>query len=118
MDFLLKHKLTAAGLVLMIAVAAWYFLAGSSETDAVLSIETPTVPPQAQKLIQSLAVLSTVQLDGAIFSNPSFTTLVDFSLPITVEPVGRENPFSPLSAGEIGSSVSPQATTPPSPSGR
>jgi len=118
MDFLLKHKLIAGGAVIMMAAAAWYFLGGSSESDSVLSIEAPAVPPQAQKLIQSLAVLSAVTLDGAIFSNPSFQTLVDFSTPITVEPVGRENPFLPLSASEIGSVTSLPSSQSTSPSGR
>jgi len=118
MDFLLKHKLTAGGVVIVMAAAAWYFLGGSPESDSVLSVEAPTVPPQAQKLIQSLAVLSSVTLDGSIFSNPSFQALVDFSTPITVEPVGRVNPFLPLSASEMGSAASLPSSQSTSPSGR
>src|SRR3989338_11160873 len=118
MDFLLKHNLTAGGVVIVMAAAAWYFLGGSSESASVLSVEAPTVPPQAQKLIQSLAVLSAVTLDGAIFSTPSFQALVDFSTPIIVEPVGRINPFLPLSASEMGSGTSLPPSQSTSPSGR
>src|SRR3989344_696149 len=101
MDFILKHKLVAVGMVIVVAAGAWYFLSGSSDSGAVLSTEVPAVPPEAEELIRSLAALRAVTLDGAIFSNPSFQALRDFSTPITPEPVGRRNPFAPLSASEI-----------------
>ena len=108
MNFLLKHKLLAATIVVIAAAIAWYFLSGSSSPEAVLMTEVPTVPAEAQQLIQSLAALRAVELDGAIFSNPAFRALRDFSTPITPEPVGRENPFAPLSTSEMGSSAAPR----------
>lgn len=113
MDFLLKHKLMAVVALIMIVGASWFFLGGSSEPEAVLTAEVPTTPPEAQKLIQSLAILSTVTLDGAIFSSPSWKALIDFSQPIIAEPVGRVNPFAPISASEIASGTAlPAQSTP------
>lgn len=116
MDLLIKHKLVAVGIVIVIAAAIWYFMSGSSSQEAVLSVEMPTVPPEAQELIQNLAVLRSVTLDGEIFASASFKALRDFSTPITTEPVGRKNPFAPLSASEMASgSSSPLPSTVPTP---
>lgn len=122
MDFFIKHKLMAVVLVVAIAGVGWFFLAGSSEPEAVLTTEAPSVPPEAQQLIASLNALSAVTLDGSIFASPAFQALRDFSTPITTEPVGRKNPFAPLSASEIASGGSalparagaPAAATPSS----
>lgn len=114
MEFLLKHKMVAAGFVVILAALAWYFLSGSTDREAVLTTEAPTIPAEAQQLILSLASLRAVTLDGAIFSSPSFKALRDFSKPITTEPVGRQNPFAPLSASEIASGASTQPTSPSS----
>src|SRR5258708_2488822 len=113
MSFIFKHKLFAGALVIVVAAALWYFLSGSSAPEAVLSAENPSAPPEAQQLIQSLTTLRTVTLDGAIFSNASFQLLHDFSTQIATEPVGRLDPFAPLSASEIaGGGASAQSNLP------
>ena len=98
MDFVLKHKLMAIVLIIALAGFGWLLLSGSSEQEAVLSAEAPGIPPEAQQLIQNLNQLSAVTLDGSIFTNPAFQALRDFSTPIVAEPIGRQNPFAPLSA--------------------
>ena len=49
-------------------------------------------------LIKLLKDLNAIELDQSIFDEPSFQSLKDFSRPLRAEPVGRENPFAPLSA--------------------
>ena len=101
MHLIFKHKILTAGVVLVAAWMSWYFLAGSSAPSPILSAESASkVPPDAQQLVQSLNDLRSVTLDGAIFTNPSFQALKDFSTPIVPEPVGRADPFAPISAGQ------------------
>ena len=98
MDWLIKHKLAALAIIIVLAGMTWYLLSDSSSPDAVLSSEgSSKIPPDAQQLVQTLSTLRGVSLSGTIFSNPSFAALQDFTKPVVPEPVGRENPFLPPS---------------------
>ncbi|RJQ34136.1 hypothetical protein C4568_03295 [Candidatus Parcubacteria bacterium] len=98
MDWLVKHKLVAGIVILVITAAAWYMLSGSAPADdAVLMTENvQDIPPEAQELLDSLRRLQEVDLDSPIFANPSFQVLKDFTTPVIPEPIGRTNPFAPL----------------------
>jgi len=97
MDFFFKHKFIVVIIVIIVTAVAWYMLAGSSNSpDAVLVSESvQEIPPEAQDLLNSLQALQSVDLEGSIFTNPSFHLLKDFSTPIIPEPLGRANPFAP-----------------------
>ncbi len=51
---------------------------------------------QSQQLLVVLANLRTIQLNDAIFSDPIYLSLNDFSVAIVPENVGRRNPFLPF----------------------
>lgn len=100
MKFITDHKL----IVLLIVVAlgvGWWFLAdagGSSSTGT--TITTQSTEGQSagdQALVATLLQLRAVKLDGGILSDPVYKSLQDYSTAIIPEPVGRENPFAPLS---------------------
>ncbi len=98
MDWLIKHKLASFALVVVLAAVGWYMLSGTPEDESVLITETVAqIPPEARELLDSLYALQAVGLQSPIFTNPSFRLLKDFSTPIVPEPVGRQNPFAPLS---------------------
>ena len=44
--------------------------------------------------------LRAIRLDGQIFSDPAFQSLRDSSVDIVLEPIGRVNPFAPLTEPE------------------
>lgn len=58
-------------------------------------------------LLPLLSLVRNVNFNGAIFTDPVFQSLTDFSKPIEPEPEGRENPFagslmpSKNSSGEV-----------------
>lgn len=49
-----------------------------------------------QELISLLLELRSITLDPAFFNDERFRALKDFSQEIIPEPVGRQNPFAPL----------------------
>lgn len=49
------------------------------------------------QITQALIKIESLNLDRSVFQNPIFRSLVDRSEPILDEPVGRTNPFAPLS---------------------
>jgi len=94
MNFLAQHKLFVILGSIALAVGVWYTLAPSSATGPVLSSEGGDGP--GRDVVETLRQLDAVKLDAAIFSEPAFTILKDFSTQIIPEPVGRPNPFAPL----------------------
>ncbi len=99
---LFKHKTyTFIGLGILVALIAWWTLSAGTPASTSL-LETQTVGDQSvaadKGLVGTLLQLRAVSLSGAIFSDPAFRVLRDFGTQIIPEPVGRPNPFAPISA--------------------
>lgn len=104
------------GLVLVSVFAAWYSLGSSSSVQEGLVTETFTSPASSAErdLVATLLQLRTVTLDGTVFSDPAFQSLRDFGSQIVPEPVGRPNPFAPLTQiAPAGDASSTRATSTP-----
>ena len=56
--------------------------------------------------VNSYIGLAVTELDPAIFKDPAYKSLVDYSITIPEENVGRQNPFAPLSGFVVQSSAS------------
>ena len=54
-----------------------------------------------QELVQELLQLRAITLDGSIFDDPVYTSLVDFSRVIKDQPRGRANQYALLTDSEI-----------------
>lgn len=98
-DILGKNKLVLFVLVLLVVVGLWYALSGSTAKDNLLTTEDFTSPSSEsdRDIVATLIELRSVALDGSIFSDLVFQSLTDFGSQIVPEPVGRTNPFAPLS---------------------
>lgn len=76
-----------------------------SENDALISGTNTFTPSRnlaetqllGNQITQALIRIESLNLDRGVFENPIFRSLVDRSEPIIEEPVGRTNPFAPLS---------------------
>ncbi len=93
-----KYQIPILVAILVIGgfIAYSYFF--TSKPQAAL---TATAPQNASgvddDLISLLAQLKTIRLDGSFFSDPVYQSLQDFSQQLVPEPVGRPDPFAPLS---------------------
>ena len=109
MQGLLHRKWILIGIALLIAGGTWYGLSASSPSSDLVSTPIATVAnPAEQGLIAILLTLRAVKLDGTILTDPVFVSLKDFSTEIVKEPIGRENPFAPLSSQSRPSASSTQ----------
>jgi hypothetical protein len=99
MDFLKENKIAIGGVVAaLLAVGAYFaFFNGGAPSGALLSTADSS-SPVSQDLLTTLQSVSTIKLDGTIFTSPVFTSLTDFGVQIQPEAVGRQNPFAPLVA--------------------
>lgn len=94
-------KLNLNTLFLIIATVAvlgggyWYFFTGGG-TQPSLSSEV-TVQGGARAQFEVLiGQLEPITFDLAVLSDSRFKALVDLATPVTLEPVGRTDPFAPV----------------------
>ncbi len=110
LDIFVQNKLATLGLVVIIAAVSWYGLSGSGSApqDALVTETFSTPESEADRdLVATLLQLRAVNLDGAILDDPAFQSLKDFGSQIVSEPVGRENPFAPLTGTQSATTSSP-----------
>lgn len=70
-------------------------------------VESPASPALGQELLAALALLKTISLDTAFFDDAAYRSLSDWSKVVPPQPVGRRNPFAPLSAGAGAAPAAP-----------
>ncbi len=98
MSLLSKYKNVIIALCIALAGFVVYnsFFKGGTEA-ALTAMPVNQNAAVEQDLIALLLELHSITLSEAIFTNPDFVSLQDFSQEIVPQPVGRPNPFSPLS---------------------
>jgi hypothetical protein len=80
-------------LSLIIAAGAyWYFFAGTGN-QAPLTQSSSGGTAQSEFPIP-VSDLQSLSFDTSIFSDPRFTSLVDITIAVQPEPVGRSDPFA------------------------
>lgn len=109
---LLQNKLViliVGGVV--IAGVVWYSFLRDRGDGSLLQTNDLTQATEADSdIVNTLLELRAVSLSGTIFSDPAFLRLKDFGSQIRPEPVGRANPFAPLS-GAAAANASTATTT-------
>jgi hypothetical protein len=108
-------KIIIIVIILVLAFIAYsVFFKKSEEKDTLIS-STNTLGSSrsveetkilGQQITQALLQIELLRLDKAVFSNPVFVSLEDRSEPILAQPVGRKNPFAPLSDTSVNYSSS------------
>lgn len=97
MSKLLKNIIFAGGFALILWLGYVVFI---QDSDPALTASNAQVNNQAvrdaQDFLLKLQQLRTIELEGALFSDPRFNSLIDLRQEVTAEPVGRTNPFVPV----------------------
>ncbi len=96
-DFLRTNKKTLLVIVIVVIGFVIYslFFAGGTEEELLVA-ESGANDLIGAELLTILLDLKTITLDDSLFKRDAFLSLVDFSRPITPEPIGRPNPFVPI----------------------
>lgn len=100
-----RQTILLIGLGLAAAAGIGFYLSNRTPDDTLLTTETLAGGGTEQELVATLLALRAVSLEGAIFLEPSFLVLNDSSSPIIAEPIGRPNPFAPLSGAAAATST-------------
>lgn len=91
---------------LFAAGAAWYLFLRDTTPASLLTTEDLTITSGADKdVVETLLALRSITLSGTIFTDPAFVSLSDNGTQIVPEPVGRPNPFLPITGGNSATST-------------
>jgi hypothetical protein len=86
------------GIVLVLYLGYVFFFAPSDEP--VVEITEAAATPDSD-LVALLFELKRIRLDSTLFEDPLFIALKDFGQELVGEPIGRTNPFAPLTGQNI-----------------
>ena len=98
MGFFSRYKMVLYVLAgVLIIFVGWWFVTSDNKQEPLLTTEGVGGNGADKGIVDTLLTLRAVSLSGSIFDDPAFASLRDFGTQITAEPVGRENPFAPIS---------------------
>ncbi len=102
-------------LVLVLGALGYFFYSGRNDSSVGLIVNNQNNNDVLGKdLLAALGKINAIQLDNSIFQSPVYGSLSDFSVEIVPQPVGRDNPFSPLEvSAPTGGAAASQAPTAP-----
>lgn len=90
--------LIIASLVVAGGIYWYFFTGGSSPSSLDLPLTTSSTQSAAQVRFETLTTqLGPIAFNLSILTDPRFLALVDLTTPITEEPIGRKDPFAPVS---------------------
>ncbi len=97
MSNLLKNLLVTLGIAVLVLVGYMIFTKTDTTAPSVPgSTTTEQAALESQALLMSLQKLQSYNVEGKIFSDARFASLVDFRVELVDEPFGRPNPFAPI----------------------
>jgi hypothetical protein len=93
---MLKNFITVFGLILLLAFGYYLFVLEDQGLRGGNQAVSTQAAAETQEFLRRLNQLQSVELQTEIFTDPRFTNRIDYSAPVPVLPVGRENPFLPV----------------------
>ena len=95
--FIKQNKVLTVIVAVFVFGVVYYAVFVSKGTTPLLSTNSAALgsqTPQSQQMLIVLANLRTIQLNQAVFVDPTYLSLNDFGVLISPESVGRRNPFA------------------------
>lgn len=99
---LFKLLLALAIIIVAFIVYKALFVGGDSDGGVSPGLEAvglDSTETGSDEFLNILLSLQQIELSSEVFSNPIFTSLVDFSTELKDQTPGRENPFAPIGVG-------------------
>lgn len=105
-----KNVLILLALVLLGAGVYYFYFRTVPDTslDVVANgqVNIKEIETSATRFLSALNQLEAIKLDGKFFSNSAYLKLVSFSVPVSPQSAGRDNPFAPVSGLPVQKNIS------------
>jgi flagellar basal body-associated protein FliL len=96
-----NKKTLIIGIIIVVVLAGgWYFFSkGSSSPSTSQLISSTSNDANATvgaSVLNVLNSVSSIKIDASFFNTPAYQSLVDYSITVPPQAVGRPNPFAPV----------------------
>ncbi len=93
-----KNPILIIVIIIVLAGAAYFYFSGTPSDDSALLTAEETaastqVSAEAAQIITLLNQTRSLKIDIALFNSPLYRSLVDHTVPVIEQPVGKANPF-------------------------
>ncbi len=90
-----KTTIIAVVVILIAIIAYFYYNGSSSSTGALLLVSQEGGQSIGSSELALLNQIQSLKIDTSLFQSPVYKSLLDHTVPIPTEQVGRPNPFVP-----------------------
>ncbi len=97
-----KKPIIVIVIIIILALIAYFYFSGSPSDSSSTSLVEQKSPESADadaagvRVLSLLNQISSLKIDTSIFDNPTYKSLVDYSITVPEQNVGRPNPFAPF----------------------
>ncbi len=98
-----SSKSTIIALVVIVAVALllYFYYKGNPNDDStssltVVSAESQEARASSDRVLSLLSEIRSLNIKNTLFTNPVYKSLVDYTIAVPDQPIGRINPFAPV----------------------
>jgi hypothetical protein len=86
------------GVILVLGAGFYFYMSGSEAPvdDATLGVEnteTSDATVAGARVLTILNQVNSLKIDKSLFTSPAYTTLIDHTVPIYDQSIGKTNPF-------------------------
>ncbi|MDE2188767.1 MAG: hypothetical protein KGJ35_03520 [Patescibacteria group bacterium] len=110
-----KTTVIIAIVLLVVLVGGWYFYKSGSSSQGSSALVSSSAGSYGTNqsngaigadVLSILQSVSSIRIDSNFFNDPSYQSLVDYSITVPPQSVGRVNPFAPVGSSGIVNSAS------------
>jgi hypothetical protein len=95
-----KKTLWIGIIIVVVLVGGWYFYSkgrsGSSTSQLIPSTPNDANATVGANVLNVLNSVSSIKIDASFFQTTAYQSLVDYSITVPPQAVGRPNPFAPV----------------------
>ncbi len=110
-----KNAIIAIVIILVLFIGGYFYLKGTPNDDAVSSLDIVGGQGEADanasikgsQILLLLSQIKSINIDTSIFNNQMYKSLIDYTVEVPQQNVGKVNPFAEF----IGSNVSVSTNT-------
>ncbi|MEI8327937.1 MAG: hypothetical protein WCG02_02260 [Candidatus Taylorbacteria bacterium] len=102
-----KTIIIIAAIIIVAIIGYFYYMGGQTVSSSTLEISKDTTDAQVagQRVLGLLNQIRQLRIDTKLFEDPMYRTLMDYTVDVPPQEVGRLNPFAPIPGMPVAGTV-------------